>query len=143
MNDYVPSPNQRAAEQVALYESTNGREGNTMRGMPVIILTHRGRKTGATRKTPLMRVATDDGRYVVVASLGGAPKHPEWYYNLVENPDVTLQDGERVMELRARLVEDPAERTRLWSIAVQAYPDYDAYQQRTERVIPIFALEPR
>src|SRR4051794_21063964 len=104
MNDYAPSPSDRVREQVEQYESSNGREGNTMRGMPVVLVTHRGRNTGAVRKTPLMRVADGD-RYVLVASLGGAPKHPVWYYNLLENPDVTVRDGEKVMDMRVRLVE--------------------------------------
>jgi deazaflavin-dependent oxidoreductase (nitroreductase family) len=141
--NYIPSTSERAAKQVELYESTDGREGNTMRGMPVVIVTHRGRKSGATRKTPLMRVADGDDRYVIVASLGGAPKHPVWYYNLLENPDVTLRDGAKVMEMRARLVEEPGERERLWALAVEAYPDYAEYQKRTERVIPVFSVEPR
>jgi F420H(2)-dependent quinone reductase len=142
-DSYIPSPSERSAKQVELYESTDGREGNTMRGMPVVIVTHQGRKTGAVRKTPLMRVADGDERYVIVASLGGAPKHPVWYYNLLENPDVTLRDGAKVVEMSARLVEEPAERERLWALAVEAYPDYAEYQKRTERVIPVFSLEPR
>jgi deazaflavin-dependent oxidoreductase (nitroreductase family) len=143
MTNYIPSTSERSAKQVELYESTNGREGATMRGMPVVIVTHRGRKTGAIRKTPLMRVADSDGRYVIVASLGGAPKHPLWYYNLLDDPDVTLRDGDKVMEMRARLVEEGPERDRLWALACEAYPDYAAYQTRTERVIPVFLLEPR
>lgn len=142
-NGYIASPRERVAEQVALYESTDGREGNTMRGMPVVIVTHRGRKTGGIRKTPLMRVADGDQHYVIVASIGGAPKHPVWYYNLLEDPDVTLRDGAKVMEMRARLVEEPQERARLWAVACEAYPDYAVYQTRTERVIPVFRVEPR
>ncbi len=142
MNEYVPSPRDWVSEQVALYESSNGREGTTLRDMPVVLVTHRGRHTGAVRKTPLMRVVDGD-RYVLVASMGGAPKHPVWYYNLLEHPDVTLRDRDKVMEMRARLVEDPAERARLWARAVEAYPDYAAYQERTDRVIPVFCLEPR
>ena len=143
MTEYVPSPSERVAEQVALYEATDGREGATMRGMPIVIVTHRGRQTGAIRKTPLMRVADGDDRYVIVASLGGAPNHPVWYYNLLAHPDVTLRDGAKVVEMRARLVDEPAERARLWALAVAAYPDYAAYQERTTRVIPVFSLEPR
>lgn len=142
MAEYIPSTIDWAARQVEQYESSNGREGTTLRGMPVVVVTHRGRRTGAIRKTPLMRVADGD-RYVIIASMGGQPKHPVWYYNLLDNPDVTLRDGEKVMEMRARLVEEPAERARLWALAVQAYPDYEAYQKRTERVIPVFFLEPR
>jgi deazaflavin-dependent oxidoreductase (nitroreductase family) len=143
MNEYLPGTNERAAQQVALYEATNGREGNTMRGMPVVVVTHRGRQTGAVRKTPLMRVADGAENYVIVASLGGAPKHPVWYYNLLADPDVTLQDGAKVVEMRAQLVEDPTERARVWALAVAAYPDYAAYQERTTRVIPVFSLTPR
>lgn len=142
MNEYVPSPTGWVSEQVELLESSGGREGTTLRGMPVILVTHRGRRTGAIRKTPLMRVADGD-RYVLVASKGGAPEHPVWYYNLLANPDVTIRDGERVQEMRARLVEEPVERARLWARAAEAYPDYDAYQQRTTRVIPLFCVEPR
>jgi len=142
MNEYVPSPTEWVRNQVEEYESSGGRAGTTLRGMPVVLVTHRGRRTGAIRKTPLMRVA-DGEHYVLVASKGGAPEHPVWYYNLLEAPDVTLRDGERVHEMRARLVEDPAERTRLWALAVHAYPDYEAYQTRTTREIPLFVLEPR
>ena len=142
MNEYVPSPTGWVSEQVALYESSGGREGTTLRGMPVILVTHRGRRTGAIRKTPLMRVADGD-RYVLIASKGGAPEHPVWYYNLLADPDVTIRDGERVVQMRARLVEEPEERARLWARAAEAYPDYDAYQQRTTRVIPLLCVEPR
>jgi deazaflavin-dependent oxidoreductase (nitroreductase family) len=143
MSEYLPSTSERAAQQVALYEATDGREGNTMRGMPVVLVTHRGRQTGGIRKTPLMRVADGDENYVIVASLGGAPKHPVWYYNLLANPEVTLRDGAKVVEMHARLVEEPVERARLWALAVAAYPDYAAYQERTTRVIPVFSLKPR
>ncbi|HEY5477747.1 MAG TPA: nitroreductase family deazaflavin-dependent oxidoreductase [Tepidiformaceae bacterium] len=142
MAEYVPSPIEWAAKQVDLYESSNGREGTTLRGMPVVLVTHRGRHTGAIRKTPLMRVADGD-RYVIIASMGGQPKHPVWYYNLIANPDITLRDGEKVIEMRARLVEEPVERARLWALAVAAYPDYAAYQERTTRIIPVFSIEPR
>ncbi len=140
---YIPSPSRRAADQVALYESSDGREGNLMRGMPVIIVTHRGRKTGGIRKTPLMRVADGEDCYIIVASIGGAPKHPVWYYNLLEDQNVTFRDGAKVLEMRARLVEEPEERARLWAVACEAYPDYAVYQTRTERVIPVFRIEPR
>lgn len=142
MNEYVPSPSEWVSKQVELYESSGGREGATLRGMPVVLVTHRGRLTGAIRKTPLMRV-TDGARYVLVASKGGAPEHPVWFYNLLANPDVTLRDGEQVAEMRARLVEEPEERARLWARAVEVYPEYAAYQERTERIIPVLCLEPR
>jgi F420H(2)-dependent quinone reductase len=141
-DQYIPSPSERTAQQVELYESTNGREGTTMRDMPVVIVTMRGRKTGGIRKVPLMRVADGDN-YVIVASKGGAPEHPVWYYNLIDDPDVTLRDLDIVTDRRARLVTDPDERARLWAVACEAYPDYEAYQQRTERQIPVFCLERR
>jgi deazaflavin-dependent oxidoreductase (nitroreductase family) len=110
-------------------------------GMPVIIVTNRGRKTGAIRKTPLMRVA-DGKNYVLVASKGGAPEHPVWYYNLKADPNVEIRDKTEVFTMRVREVEDPAERERLWKLAVEAYPPYEEYQQKTDRVIPLFVAEP-
>ena len=142
MSEYVPSPAEWVRDQVELYESTNGAEGAEMRGMPVVIVTHRGRRTGAVRKTPLMRVADGDG-YVLVGSLGGAPQNPVWVHNLLADPDVEIRDRSTVQAMRARLVEDPAERERLWRLSVEAYPDYEAYQESTERVIPLFRAEPR
>ena len=141
MAEYVPSPAEWVREQVALYESSNGSEGAEMRGMPVVIVTHRGRRTGALRKTPLMRVADGDG-YVLVGSLAGAPQNPVWVYNLLADPNIELRDRAEVQEMRARRVEDPGERSRLWRLAVEAYPDYEDYQERTERVIPLFRAEP-
>ena len=141
MAEYVPSPAEWVREQVALYESSNGSEGAEMRGMPVVIVTHRGRRTGAVRKTPLMRVADGDG-YVLVGSLAGAPQNPVWVYNLLADPTIELRDRAEVHAMRARLVEDPDERRRLWRLAVEAYPDYEDYQERTERVIPLFRAEP-
>jgi deazaflavin-dependent oxidoreductase (nitroreductase family) len=132
---------QFAADQVRLYEDSGGTEGTTLQGKPVIILTSKGRHTGKIRKTPLMRVE-HGGKYAVVASLGGAPRHPVWYYNLVANPDVTLQDGPNVYELHAREVDGEEKRT-WWTHAVEAWPAYDDYQKRTDRVIPVFVLEPR
>ena len=139
--EYLPSPTEWVRKQVELYESSGGTEGNTLRGLPVVLVTHRGRNTGAIRKTPLMRVVAD-GTYVLVASKGGAPEHPVWYYNLLADPRVTLRDGTEVHEMRARLVEDPAERERLWQAAVEAFPPYAEYKEKTDRVIPLFALEP-
>ncbi len=138
--EYEPSPWTPIADQVALYESTNGTEGGTLEGKPVIILTTRGRKSGAVRKSPLMRVE-HDGRYVVVASMGGAPKHPVWYLNLVADPRVTLQDGASVMELRAHTAT-PEERAVWWPRATAAWPAYDDYQKKTDRQIPVVILEP-
>ncbi len=143
MSEYIPSPRDWVAEQVEAYEGSDGREGTTLRetGMPCIIVTCRGHKTGAIRKVPLMTVADGDG-YVLVASVGGGPKHPLWYYNLLADPEVEIRDRERVQRMRARLVEDADERARLWEIAVAAYPPYEEYQGRTERVIPVFRAEP-
>ena len=139
--DYAPSPVKFVADQVARYEATGGREGGELMGKPVVILTTTGRKTGAVRKTPLMRVE-HDGRYAVVASLGGAPRHPVWYYNIVANPDVRLQDGATVHEMRAREVTGD-EKAEWWARAVAAWPAYADYQAKTERTIPVFVLEPR
>ena len=141
MAEYIPSPTEWVRNQVELYESTDGVEGNDLRGMPVVIVTHRGRRTGAVRKTPLMRVADGDA-YVLVGSLGGAPKNPVWVYNLMADPNIEVRDRAEVYSMRARLVEDPDERARLWGMAVEAYPDYADYQERTERVIPLFRAEP-
>ena len=141
MAEYVPSTAEWVRDQVELYERTDGAEGAELRGMPVVIVTHRGRRTGAVRKTPLMRVADGDA-YVLVGSLGGAPQNPVWVYNLMADPDIELRDRAEVTSMRARLVEDPDERARLWRLAVEAYPDYEDYQQRTERVIPLFRAEP-
>ena len=139
--DYEPSPWDFVVEQVRQYEATGGKEGNLLEGKPCVILTSRGRRTGKLRKTPLMRVE-HDGTYAVVASLGGNPKHPVWYFNLKEHPDVTLQDGDRVMDLRAREVEGD-EKREWWGHAVAAWPAYDDYQARTDREIPVFVLDPR
>jgi len=137
---YIPSPFTFSADQVQQYEESGGRVGGTLEGKPVVILTTRGRHTGAVRKAPLMRVE-HDGRYVVVASMGGAPSHPVWYLNLLAHPDVRLQDGERVMDLRARPATE-AERREWWPRATAAWPPYDEYQARTEREIPVVILEP-
>ena len=138
--DYEPSPFKFAADQVALYERTGGKEGNTLQGKPIVILTTRGRHSGKIRKSPLMRVE-DNGTYAVVASLGGAPKHPVWYLNLRESPNVTLQDGPTVYELTAREVAGE-EKARWWKIAVEAWPAYADYQAKTDRQIPVIVLEP-
>ena len=143
MAEYIPSPRDWVREQVELYERTNGAEGNTLRdtGLPVIIVTHTGNKTGAVRKTPLMRVQ-DGANYVLVGSTGGAPKNPVWVYNLRANPLVELRDLAVVRKMRVREVTDKAERDRLWKAAVVAYPPYAEYQTRTTRVIPLFVAEP-
>lgn len=141
MPEYQPSPTGWVAKQVELYESSDGREGNMLRGLPIVLVTHHGRQTGAVRKTPLMRVA-DGENYILVASMGGAPKHPVWYYNLTADPNITVRDGSNVREMRARLVTHPAERARVWALAVAAFPNYADYEKRTTRVIPVFIAEP-
>jgi deazaflavin-dependent oxidoreductase (nitroreductase family) len=138
--EYEPSAAQWARDQVDLYESSGGTQGTDLNGLPVIILTSLGAKTGKVRKTPLMRVE-NDGEYAVVASLGGAPKHPVWYYNLIANPHVELQDGPVRRDYRAREVQG-AERDTWWDRAVTAYPGYAEYQKNTDRTIPVFVLTP-
>lgn len=119
--------------------ASGGTEGTEMQGMPVVLLTTVGAKTGKLRKTPLMRVE-HEGQYAIVASLGGAPKNPVWYYNVVANPDVELQDGTQTFDLRAREVFGE-EKALWWDRAVAAYPDYADYQAKTDRQIPVFVLE--
>lgn len=143
MSEYIPNTWAWAAEQVELYEKSGGTKGSTLgdTGLPVIIVTHRGRKTGAIRKTPLMRVV-DGNSYVLVASMGGAPKHPVWYHNLKAEPSVKIRDETEVYSMRVREVVDPDEKQRLWGFAVAAYPPYQEYQDKTDRVIPVFLAEP-
>lgn len=143
MATYIPSPRDWVREQVELYERSGGAEGTTLRdtGLPVIIVTNIGNKTGAVRKTPLMRVK-DGTNYVLVGSQGGAPSNPVWVYNLRANPMVEIRDRTAVVAMQAREVTDAAERARLWKIAVAAYPPYEEYQARTPRQIPIFVAEP-
>lgn len=139
--DYEPSSQDWVREQVELYERTGGRQGTTLRdtGLPVIVLTSRGATSGKLRKTPLMRVE-HEGRYAVVASQGGAPSHPAWYFNLLADPTVELQDGPEKWDMRASELEGE-ERERWWQRAVEAYPPYADYQRRTDRRIPVFVLE--
>ena len=141
MGEYIPSPTEWVRNQVELYESSGGTEGTSLNGLAVIIVTNKGRKTGAIRKTPLMRVADGDN-YVLVASRGGAPTHPVWYYNLQADPNVEIRDGVDVHSMKVREVEDSAERQRLWDIAVEAFPPYQEYQDKTDRSIPVFIAEP-
>ncbi len=140
--EYEPSPTQWVREQVELYESSGGTEGTTLRdtGLPVIVLTTRGARSGKVRKTPLMRVE-HEGRYAAVASLGGAPKHPVWYFNVLADPRVELQDGPVKRDMTAREVTG-AEKAEWWERAVAAFPPYAHYQRKTEREIPVFVLEP-
>jgi F420H(2)-dependent quinone reductase len=138
--EYEPSPEQWVRDQVDLYERSGGTEGTTMRDKPVIILSTLGAKSGKIRKTPLMRVE-HDGRYAVVASMGGAPRHPVWYHNIVADPHVELQDGPARQDMVAREVTGE-EKAQWWERAVEAWPDYADYQRKTERQIPVFVLEP-
>lgn len=137
--EYEPSTSDRARTQTELFESTEGREGNQLRGRPIIVLTSMGAKTGKLRKSPLMRVE-HDGVYAVVASLGGAPKNPVWYYNLKAHPQVELQDGPVRKDYRAREVTGE-EKAVWWERAVEAWPDYADYQAKTDRQIPVLVLE--
>ena len=142
MSEYIPSPRGWVAEQVELYEGSGGTDGLTLRdtGLPVIIVTNKGWKTGAVRKTPLMRVV-DGNNYILVASQGGAPDHPRWYHNLKAEPNVEIRDEAEVRPMRVREVAVSAERQRLWDIAVEAYPPYQEYQDKTDRLIPVFLAE--
>ena len=139
MAEYIPTPIDWVREQVELYEGSGGREGTSLRetGLPCIIVTHTGRKTGAIRKTPLMRVE-DNGSYVLIGSKGGAPKSPDWVSNLRAHVEVEIRDATRVFPMRVREVTEDAERSRLWKLSVQAYPPYEEYQARTSRKIPVF-----
>src|SRR4051812_2799670 len=138
--EYEPSTSAWARNQAELYEKSGGAEGTTLRGMPVVIVTSVGAQTGKLRKTALMRVE-HDGEYALVASLGGAPKHPVWYYNLKKNPHVELQDGPTKRDYHAREVTG-AEKAIWWQRAVEVWPDYAKYQTKTTREIPVFVLEP-
>jgi deazaflavin-dependent oxidoreductase (nitroreductase family) len=140
--EYEPSTWDWVRDQVELYERSNGAEGNTFldTGLPVVIVTNRGAKSGKLRKTPLMRVE-HDGRYAAVASVGGAPENPTWYYNVKADPRVELRDGAVVREMVAREVSGE-EKAEWWERAVAAYPPYAEYQTWTDRQIPVFVLEP-
>ena len=143
MAEYIPSPIKWVRDQVELYEGSGGTEGVGLRdtGLPCIIVTHTGNRTGSIRKTPLMRVKDGDS-YVLVASKGGAPKNPEWVYNLRTDPDVELRDATEVQAMRVREVEDAGERARVWALAVEAFPPYEDYGNKTSRTIPVFIAEP-
>ena len=138
--EYGPSTAGWARKQAELYEATGGRQAGDLRGRPVIVLTSVGAKTGLLRKTALMRVE-QDGCYAVVASMGGAPKNPVWYYNLVRNPHVELQDGAAKRDYTARELQGE-EKAMWWERAVEAWPDYANYKAKTDRQIPVFVLEP-
>ena len=138
--EYEPSRNDRTREQVELYEATNGEEGGTLNGKPVIVLTFKGARSGRIRKKPLMRIE-HDGAYAVVASNAGAPTHPFWYSNIVASPLVELQDGAVKREMRAREVFEE-EKDEWWKRADAAYSEFPAYRARAGREIPILVLEP-
>ena len=144
MTDYIPPTLDWVREQVELYESSGGTQGTTLldTGMPCILVTHTGNKTGGIRKIPLMRVEVD-GTYVLIGSMGGQPKNPVWVYNLRADPDVTIRDKTHVFAMRVREVTDEQERQALWAAGVAAYPPYDEYQAKTTRKIPVFLAEPR
>ena len=143
MAEYIPSPADWVREQVELYEGSGGTQGTTLRetGLPVIIVTNTGNRTGAIRKTPLMRVKDGDN-YVLVGSRGGAPTNPQWVYNLRSHAEVEIRDETSVYDMTVREVEDTGERARLWEICVAAFPPYADYQERTSRTIPVFVAEP-
>ena len=138
--EYAPSPSDWARDQAERFEASGGTEANTLRGVPIIVLTSVGARSEKLRKTPLMRVE-HEGRYAVVASQGGAPEHPTWYYNLVAHPHVELQDG---AVKRDHLAHEAAgeERDAWWARAVAVWPDYAEYQKKTDRQIPVFVLTP-
>lgn len=143
MAEYIPPSLDWVRKQVERYEASGGTEGTTLldTGMPCIIVTHTGNKTGGIRKIPLMRVKVDES-YVLVGSMGGQPKNPVWVYNLRANPEVEIRDGTEVFKLRVREVSDEAERQRLWDASAEAYPPYNDYQAKTTRKIPLFVADP-
>ncbi len=143
MAEYIPPTIDWVRKQVELYESSGGKEGATLleTGMPCILVTHKGNKTGAIRKIPLMRVKVDDA-YVLVGSMGGQPKNPVWVYNLRAHPDVEIRDATEVKKYLVREVEDDPERERLWQASAEAFPNYNEYQAKTSRKIPVFIAEP-
>ena len=143
MTDYIPPTLDWVREQVELYEGSNGTEGTTLRdtGMPCIIVTHTGNKTGGIRKIPLMRVEVD-GSYVLVGSYGGRPRNPVWVYNIRTNPDVEIRDKTEIFKMRVREITEDPERQRLWDASAAAYPPYNEYQAKTDRKIPVFIAEP-
>ena len=137
--EYEPSPDTWVRDQVEKYESSGGTEATTLRGVPVVVVTSVGARSGKLRKNPVMRVE-HGGSYALVASKGGSPEHPTWYHNLVAHPTVELQDGPDKGEYTVRVVEG-AERAEWWERAVAVWPDYAGYQTRTDREIPVFVAE--
>ena len=143
MADYIPPALDWVREQVELYEGSGGTEGTTLRdtGMPCIIVTHTGNKTGGIRKIPLMRVRIDDS-YVLIGSYGGRPTDPVWVHNLRANPDVEIRDKTETFTMRIREISDDAERKRIWDISAEVFPPYNDYQAKAPRQIPVFLAEP-
>jgi deazaflavin-dependent oxidoreductase (nitroreductase family) len=143
MANYIPPTLDWVREQVELYEGSGGTEGTTLRdtGLPCIIITHKGGKTGAIRKIPVMTVKVDDS-YVLIGSYGGRPKNPVWVYNLRAHPDVEIRDGTSVTKMTVREVHDDPERKKLWDVGAKAFPPYLEYQEKTDRKIPVFVAEP-
>lgn len=143
MTSYIPPAIDWVREQVELYEGSAGAKGTTLRdtGLPCIIVTNIGNKTGAVRKTPLMRVKVGDG-YVLIGSYGGRPKDPVWVHNLRANPDVDIRDETEVFKMRVREVTEDPERASLWAASAKAFPPYDEYQAKAPRTIPVFIAEP-
>ncbi|MEM7219548.1 MAG: nitroreductase family deazaflavin-dependent oxidoreductase [Pseudomonadota bacterium] len=144
MTEYIPPTIGWVAKQVEEMESSGGTRGLELldTGLPCILVTHRGNKTGAIRKIPLMRVKKDDS-YVLVGSMGGQPKNPVWVYNLRAHPDVEIRDATEVMPMRVREILDDAERAPLWELCVEAFPTYAEYAAKTTRKLPVFLAEPR
>ena len=144
MAEYIPPTLEWVRKQVEEYEGSGGTKGTTLMdtGLPCIIVTHTGNKTGGIRKIPLMRVKVDDS-YVLVGSMGGQPKNPVWVYNLRSNPEVEIRDETMVTPMTAREIEDDEERARLWEACVEAFPTYDDYKAKTSRKIPVFLAEPK
>lgn len=142
MAQYIAPALDWVRKQVELIESSGGTKGTTLleTGMPCILVTHMGNKSGAIRKIPLMRVKVDES-YVLIGSMGGQPKNPVWVYNLRANPDVEIRDATEVFKMRVREVSDEAERERLWAASAEAYPPYNDYQAKTSRKIPVFVAE--
>ncbi|MDA0229388.1 MAG: nitroreductase family deazaflavin-dependent oxidoreductase [Proteobacteria bacterium] len=143
MPEYIPSPIDWVREQIKLYESSGGTEGTTLKdtGLPCIVITHKGNKTGGVRKIALMTVKVGDG-YVLIGSNGGAPTHPVWIYNFRANPDVEIRDKTKVQKMRLREVHDDPEREKLWQAGVKAFPPYEEYKAKTSRKIAVFIAEP-
>lgn len=142
MAEYIPAALDWVREQVELYEGSGGTKGTTLRdtGLPCIIVTHMGNKTGAIRKIPVMRVKVGNC-YVIVGSYGGREKNPVWVYNLRANPDVEIRDATEVFKMRVREVEDDPERQKLWDAAAEAFPTYNDYKAKAPRRIPVFIAE--